>query len=163
MTPCVPPYQKISGSKVSFTVGILASRLVSFEAVSSEPSPSESSSAACIVAVLTFFFFEVCFVPSTYFRLIWKFVAVSVVGGCKEDLAAFGYASQSVFGIVTVDGGFSFCFLFDQVSVIVVDVFDLISGLGVFLGNYLVILVIRYGDGSVLIGMSALIDLTETS
>ena len=91
------------------------------------------------------------------------FIAVSVVGGCKEDLASFGDASQSVFGIVTVDGGFSFCLFFDQVSVIVVDVFDLISGLGVFLGNYLVILVIRYGDGSVPIGMSALIDLTETS
>ena len=91
------------------------------------------------------------------------FIAVSVVGGCEEDLAAFGYASQSVFGIIAVDGGFSFCFLFDQVSVIVVNIFDLIACFGVFLCDYLVILVIRYCDGSVLIGMSALIDLTETS
>lgn len=91
------------------------------------------------------------------------FVAVSVVGGCKEDLAAFGYASQSVFGIVTVDGGFSFCLFFDQVSVIVVDVFDFVSGLRVFLGNYLIIFIVGYGDGSVPIGMSALIDPAETS
>ena len=91
------------------------------------------------------------------------FVAVSVVGGCKEDLAAFGYASQSVFGIVTVDGGFSFCLFFDQVSVIVVDVLYFIACFGVFLGNDLIVFVIRYGDGSVPIGMSALIDLTETS
>jgi len=91
------------------------------------------------------------------------FVAVSVVGGCKEDLAAFGYASQSVFGIVTVDGGFSFCFLFDQVSVIVVDVFDLISCFGVFLCDDLIIFIVGYGDGSVPIGMSALIDPAETS
>ena len=76
---------------------------------------------------------------------------------------AFGYASQSVFGIVTVDGGFSFCLFFDQVSVIVVDVFDFVSGLRVFLGNYLIIFIVGYGDGSVPIGMSALIDLTETS
>ena len=91
------------------------------------------------------------------------FVAVSVVGGCKEDLASFGYASESVFGVVTVDGGFSFCLFFDQVSVIVVDVLYFIACFGVFLCDYLIILVIRYGDGSVLIGMSALIDLTETS
>ena len=91
------------------------------------------------------------------------FVAVSVVGGCKEDLASFGYASESVFGVVTVDGGFSFCLFFDQVSVIVVDVLYFIACFGVFLCDYLIILVIRYGDGIVLIGMSALIDLTETS
>ena len=90
-------------------------------------------------------------------------ISVPVVGGCKEDLAAFGYASQSVFGVVTVDGGFSFCLYFDQVSVIVVDVLYFIACFGVFLCDYLIILVIRYGDGSVLIGMSALIDLTETS
>ena len=90
-------------------------------------------------------------------------ISVSVISCCKEDLAAFGYASQSVFGIVTVDGGFSFCLFFDQVSVIVVDVLYFIACFGVFLCDYLIILVIRYGDGSVLIGMSALIDLTETS
>ena len=91
------------------------------------------------------------------------FVAVSVIGGGKQDLAAFGYASESVFGIVTVDGGFSFCLFFDQVSVIVVNVLYFISGFGVFLGDHLVIFVVGYGDGSVPIGMSALIDLTETS
>ena len=91
------------------------------------------------------------------------FVAVSVIGCCKEDLAAFGYASQSVFGIVTVDGVFSFCLFFDQVSVIVVDVLDFVSGLRVFLGNYLIVFIVGYGDGSVPAGMSALIDLTETS
>ena len=91
------------------------------------------------------------------------FIAVSVVGGCKEDLAAFGYASQSVFGIVTVDGGFSFCLFFDQVSVIVVDVLYFIACFGVFLCDYLIVFVIGYGDGSVPAGMSALIDLTETS
>ena len=90
-------------------------------------------------------------------------IAVSVIGGCKEDLAAFGYASQSVFGIVTVDGGFSFCLFFDQVSVIVVDVFDLIACFGVFLCDYLIIFIVGDGDGSVPIGMSALIDLTVTS
>ena len=84
--------------------------------------------------------------------------------GCgEEDLGAFGDASESVFSVVGVDGGFSFCLFFDQVSVIVVDVFDLISCFGVFLCDYLIILVIRYCDGSVPIGMSALIDLTETS
>ena len=91
------------------------------------------------------------------------FIAVSVVGGCEEDLAAFGYASQSVFGIVGVNSGFSFCLFFDQVSVIVIDVLDLIACFGVFLCDYLIVFVIGYGDGSVPIGMSALIDLTETS
>ena len=91
------------------------------------------------------------------------FVAVSVVGGGKQDLAAFGDASQAVFGVVTVDGGFSFCLFFDQVSVIVVDVLYFIACFGVFLGDYLMVFVIGYGDGSVPIGMSALIDLTETS
>ena len=61
------------------------------------------------------------------------FISVSVIGGCKEDLAAFGYASQSVFSIIAVDGGFSFCLFFNQVSVIVVDVLDFVSGLRVFL------------------------------
>ena len=91
------------------------------------------------------------------------FVAVSVVGGCKEDLASFGYASESVFGVVTVDGGFSFCLFFDQVSVIVVDVLYFIACFGVFLCDYLIIFIVGYGDGSVPIRMSALIDLTETS
>ena len=91
------------------------------------------------------------------------FIAVSVVGGCEEDLAAFGYASEAVFGVVAVDGGFSFCFLFDQVSVIVIDILYFVSGLRVFLRDYLIVFVVGYGDGSVPIGMSALIDLTETS
>ena len=91
------------------------------------------------------------------------FIAVSVVGGCEEDLAAFGYASQSVFGVVIVDGGFSFCLFFDQVSVIVVDVLYFIACFGVFLCDYLIIFIVGYGDGSVPIRMSALIDLTETS
>ena len=91
------------------------------------------------------------------------FVSVSVIGGCQQDLAAFCYASEAVFGVVTVDGGFSFCFLFDQVSVIVVDVLDFIACFGVFLRDYLIVFVIGYGDGSVPDGMSALIDLTETS
>ena len=90
-------------------------------------------------------------------------ISVPVVGRCKEDLASFGYASEAVFGIVTVDGGFSFCLFFDQVSVVVVDVLYFISGFGVFLGNGLIVFVIGYGDGSVPDGMSALIDLTETS
>ena len=90
-------------------------------------------------------------------------VSVPVVGCCQQDLASFGYASESVFGVVTVDGGFSFCFLFDQVSVIVVDVLDFIACFGVFLGDYLIVFVVGDGDGSVPIGMSALIDLTETS
>ena len=90
-------------------------------------------------------------------------ISVPVVGCCQQDLAAFGYASESVFGVVTVDGGFSFCFLFDQVSVIVVDVFDFVSGLRVFLGNYLIVFIVGDGDGSVPIGMSALIDPAETS
>ena len=91
------------------------------------------------------------------------FIAVSVVGGCKEDLSSFGDASESVFGIVTVDGGFSFCLFFDQVSVIVIDVLYFIACFGVFLGDYLIVFVIGDGDGSVPIGMSALIDLSETS
>ena len=91
------------------------------------------------------------------------FVAVSVISCCKQDLASFGYASESVFGVVTVDGGFAFCLFLDQVSVIVVDVLDFVSGLGVFLGNDLIVFIVGYGDGSVPIGMSALIDLTETS
>ena len=91
------------------------------------------------------------------------FIAVSVVGGCEEDLAAFGYASQSVFGVITVNSGFSFCLFFDQVSVIVVDVLYFISCLRVFLRDDLIVFVVGYGDGSVSIGMSALIDLTETS
>ena len=91
------------------------------------------------------------------------FVAVSVVGGCKQDLASFGDASEAVFGVVAVDGGFSFCFLFDQVSVIVIDILDLISCFGVFLGDYLIVFIVGDGDGSVPVGMSALIDLTETS
>ena len=90
-------------------------------------------------------------------------ISVPVVGGCKEDLASFGYASEAVFGIVTVDGGFSFCLFLDQVSVIVVDILYFISGFGVFLGNYLIVFIVGDGDGSVPIGMSALIDLTETS
>ena len=90
-------------------------------------------------------------------------IAVSVVGCGKQDLASFGYASQPVFGIVAIDGGFSFCLFFDQISVIVVDILYFISGFGVFLGDHLVIFVVGYGDGSVPIGMSALIDLTETS
>ena len=90
-------------------------------------------------------------------------ISVPVVGGCKEDLAAFGYASQSVFGVVTVDGGFSFCLFFDQVSVIVINVLYFISCLRVFLRDDLIVFVVGYGDGSVSIGMSALIDLTETS
>ena len=90
-------------------------------------------------------------------------ISVSVIGGCQQDLAAFGYASEAVFGIVTVDGGFSFCLFFDQVSVIVVDVLYFIACFGVFLGNYLIVFIVGYGDGSVPIGMSALIDLTETS
>ena len=90
-------------------------------------------------------------------------ISVPVVGRCKEDLASFGYASEAVFGIVTVDGGFSFCLFFDQVSVVVVDVLYFISGFGVFLGNGLIVFVIGYGDGSVPDGMSALIDPAETS
>ena len=90
--PWVPPYQTMSGSKFSFTVGTFAFFVSAF---SSEPSPSESSSASCIVAVFAFFFFEICF--------------------------------------------------------------------GVFFGNYLIIFIVGDGDGSVPIGMSALIDLTETS
>ena len=91
------------------------------------------------------------------------FVSVSVVGCGEEDLTSFGDASEAVFGVVAVDGGFAFCLFFDQVSVIVVDVLYFIACFGVFLCDYLIILVIRYGDGSVPIGMSALIDLTETS
>ena len=84
--------------------------------------------------------------------------------GCgEEDLGAFGDASESVFSVVGVDGGFSFCLFFDQVSVIVVDVFDLISCFGVFLCDYLIIFIVGYGDGSVPAGMSALIDPAETS
>ena len=71
--------------------------------------------------------------------------------------------SQSIFSIITVDGGFAFCLFFDQVSVIVVNILDFVSGLGVFLCDYLIVFVIGYGDGSVPVGMSALIDLTETS
>ena len=78
-------------------------------------------------------------------------------------MSAFCYASQSVFGVVTVNGGFSFRFLFDEVSVVVVDVFDFVSCLGVFLCDYLIVFIVGDGDGSVSIGMSALIDLTETS
>ena len=52
---------------------------------------------------------------------------------------------------------------FDQVSVIVVDILDFISGLRVFLGDHLIVFVIGYGDGSVPVGMSALIDPAETS
>ena len=70
------------------------------------------------------------------------FVAVSVVGGCKQDLASFGYASQPVFGIVAIDGGFSFCLFFDQVSVIVINILYFIPSFGVFLGNDLVIFVV---------------------
>ena len=91
------------------------------------------------------------------------FVAVSVIGCCEEDLASFCDASETVFCVITVDGGFSFCLFLDQVSVIVVDILYFISGFGVFLGDHLVIFVVGYGDGSVPIGMSALIDLTETS
>ena len=91
------------------------------------------------------------------------FVAVSVIGGCQQDLATLCHASQSIFSIITVNGGFSFCLFFNQVSVIVVDVLDFVSGLRVFLGNYLIVFIVGYGDGSVPIGMSALIDLTETS
>ena len=58
---------------------------------------------------------------------------------------------------------FPFVFFFDQVSVVVVDVLYFVSGLGVFLGNDLIVFIVGYGDGSVPIGMSALIDLTETS
>ena len=84
--------------------------------------------------------------------------------GCgEEDLGAFGDASESVFSVVGVDGGFSFCLFFDQVSVIVVDVLDFIACFGVFLGDYLIVFIVGDGDGSVPIGMSALIDLTETS
>ena len=90
-------------------------------------------------------------------------ISIPVIGCGQQDLASFGYASESVFGVVTVDGGFPFCLFLDQVSVIVVDVLYFIACFGVFLCDYLIILVIRYGDGSVLIGMSALIDLTETS
>ena len=91
------------------------------------------------------------------------FVAISIISCCKQDLASFGDASQAVFGVVTVDGGFSFCLFLDQVSVIVVNVFDLIACLSVFLRNDLIVFVVGYCDGSVPIGMSALIDLTETS
>ena len=91
------------------------------------------------------------------------FVAVSVVGCGEEDLASFGDTSQAVFGVVIVDGGFSFCLFFDQVSVIVVDVLYFIACLSVFLRNDLIVFIVGYGDGSVPIGMSALIDLTETS
>ena len=91
------------------------------------------------------------------------FIAVSVVGGCEEDLASFGDTSQAVFGVVTVDGGFSFCLFFDQVSVIVVDVLYFIACLSVFLRNDLIVFIVGYGDGSVPIGMSALIDPAETS
>ncbi len=78
-------------------------------------------------------------------------------------MSAFCYASQSIFSIITVDGGFAFRFLFDQVSVIVIDILYFVSGLGVFLRDYLIVFIVGYGDGSVPIGMSALIDLTETS
>ena len=84
--------------------------------------------------------------------------------GCgEEDLGAFGDASESVFSVVGVDGGFSFCLFFDQVSVIVVDVLYFIACFGVFLCDYLIIFIVCYCDGSVPIGMSALIALTETS
>ena len=91
------------------------------------------------------------------------FIAVSVIGCGQQDLTSFGDASEAVFGVVAVDGGFSFCLFFDQVSVIVVDVLDFIACFGVFLRDYLIVFVIGYGDGSVPDGMSALIDLTETS
>ena len=90
-------------------------------------------------------------------------ISVSVIGCGEEALAAFGNASESVFSVVGVDGGFSFCLFFDQVSVIVVDILDLIACLGVFLCDYLVIFIVGYYDGSVPVGMLALIDLTETS
>ena len=135
MLPCVPPHQKISGSKFSFTVGTFAFFVSAF---SSEPSPSESSSAACIVAVFTRFFLPFCF-PAHLEHLI----SVSVIGCGEEALAAFGNASESVFSVVGVDGGFSFCLFFDQVSVIVVDILDLIACLGVFLCDYLVSIIIN--------------------
>ena len=91
------------------------------------------------------------------------FIAVSVIGCGQQDLASFGDASEAVFGVVAVDGGFAFCLFFDQVSVIVVNIFDLIACFGVFLCDYLIIFIVGYGDGSVPIRMSALIDLTETS
>ena len=76
------------------------------------------------------------------------FIAVSVIGCGQQDLTSFGDASEAVFGVVAVDGGFSFCLFFDQVSVIVVNIFDLIACFGVFLGDYLIVFVIRYCDGS---------------
>ena len=90
-------------------------------------------------------------------------ISIPIISCCQQDLAAFGYASESVFGIVAIDGGFSFCLFFDQVSVVVIDILYFVSGLRVFLGNYLVVFIVGDGDGSVPIGMSALIDLTETS
>ena len=90
-------------------------------------------------------------------------ISIPIISCCQQDLAAFGYASESVFGVVTVDGGFSFCLFFDQVSVIVVDVLYFIACFGVFLGDYLIVFIVGDGDGSVPIGMSALIDPAETS
>ena len=91
------------------------------------------------------------------------FIAIPVIGCSQQDLASFGDASQSVFGVVGVDGGFSFCLFFDQVSVVVVDVLYFVSGLGVFLRDYLIVFIVGDCDGSVPIGMSALIDPAETS
>ena len=72
------------------------------------------------------------------------FIAIPIVGCSQQDLASFGDASQSVFGVVIVDGGFSFCLFFDQVSVIIIDVLYFVSGLRVFLGNDLIVLIVCY-------------------
>ena len=78
-------------------------------------------------------------------------------------VGSVSYTHLDVYKRQAIDGGFSFCLFFDQVSVVVIDILYFVSGLRVFLGNYLVVFIVGDGDGSVPIGMSALIDLTETS
>ena len=88
-----------------------------------KPLSSSESSACCKPAVFTLFFLRALFGAGHIFSAHGKdLVSVSIIGRGQQELSSLTYAPQAVFSIVAVDRRSPFRLLFDQVSVIIIDI-----------------------------------------
>ena len=75
-------------------------------------------------------------------------VSVSVISRRHQKLSARRDGAQAILYVVLVENLLAVCPLFSEVAVLIVNVLDLVSCLRVLLTDYLIVLVIGYGDRS---------------